>query len=45
MNSVELLKFMLPDFLVHNFEIVSAVNSEENLRLYFVEKSKTTKRV
>jgi hypothetical protein len=40
MNSVELLKFMLPDFLVENFEIVSAVTSEENLHLYFEEKAK-----
>jgi hypothetical protein len=35
MDSVELLKFMLPDFLVDNFEIVSALNSEEHLHLYF----------
>jgi hypothetical protein len=27
------LKFMLPDFLIENFEIVSAANSEENLHL------------
>jgi hypothetical protein len=32
------LKFMLPDFLIDNFEIVSATNSEENLHLYFEEK-------
>jgi hypothetical protein len=38
MNSIELLKFMLPDFLVDYFEIVSAVNSEEHLHLYFEEK-------
>lgn len=43
MNSVELLKFMLPDFLVDNFEIVSALNSEQNLHLYFEEKSKPPK--
>jgi hypothetical protein len=40
MNSIELLKFMLPDFLVDYFEIVSAVNSEEHLHLYFEEKAK-----
>lgn len=40
MTSVELLKFMLPDFLVDNFEITSAANSEENLHLYFEEKAK-----
>jgi hypothetical protein len=34
------LKFMLPDFLVDYFEIVSAVNSEEHLHLYFEEKAK-----
>ena len=43
MDSVELLKFVLPDFLVDNFEIVSALNSEENLHLYFEEKSKPPK--
>ena len=43
MDSVELLKFMLPDFLVDNFEIVSALNSEEHLHLYFEEKSKSPK--
>jgi hypothetical protein len=29
---------MLPDFLIENFEIVSAANSEENLHLYFEAK-------
>ena len=43
MNSVDLLKLMLPDFLMDNFEIVSVVNSEENLHLYFEEKSKPPK--
>jgi hypothetical protein len=33
MTSIDLLKFMLPDFLKENFEIVSAANSEENLPL------------
>jgi hypothetical protein len=37
MTSIDLLKFMLPDFLIDNFEIVSATNSEENLHLYFEE--------
>jgi hypothetical protein len=36
-DSIDLLKFMLPDFLIDNFEIVSATNSEENLHLYFEE--------
>ena len=40
MTSIDLLKFMLPDFLVDYFEIVSATNSEENLHLYFEEKAK-----
>lgn len=43
MDSVELLKFMLPDFLLDNFEIISALNSEQNLHLYFEEKSKPPK--
>ena len=43
MNSIELLKFMLPDFLVDYFEIISAVNSEEHLHLYFEEKAKPPK--
>jgi hypothetical protein len=30
MTSVDLLKFMLPDFLIKNNEIVYATNSEEN---------------
>lgn len=34
---------MLPDFLVDYFEIVSAVNSEEHLQLYFEEKAKPPK--
>jgi hypothetical protein len=36
MTSIDLLKFMLR-FLIDNFEIVSATNSEENLHLYFEE--------
>ncbi|SDY08238.1 ISAon1 family transposase N-terminal region protein [Flavobacterium degerlachei] len=43
MDSFELLKFVLPDFLIDNFEIISALNSEENLHLYFEEKSKPPK--
>jgi hypothetical protein len=43
MTSIDLLKFMLPDFLIENFEIVSAANSEENLPLYFEEKVKPPK--
>ena len=40
MKTLDLLKFMLPDFLIENFEIVSATNSEENLHMYFEEKAK-----
>lgn len=43
MNSIELLKFVLPDFLVDYFEIVSAINSEKHLDLYFEEKAKPPK--
>ena len=43
MTSVDLLKFMLPDFLVDYFEIVSAVNTQEHLHLYFEEKAKPPK--
>ncbi|SDY07616.1 ISAon1 family transposase N-terminal region protein [Flavobacterium degerlachei] len=43
MTSIDLLKFILPDFLIENFEIVSAANSEENLHLYFEEKVKPPK--
>ncbi|MEZ7500836.1 transposase [Flavobacterium sp. Arc3] len=34
---------MLPDFLIENFEIVSATNSEENLHLHFEEKAQPPK--
>ena len=40
MSPIELLKFMLPDFLVDHFEVVSSTNTEEILHLYFEEKSK-----
>jgi hypothetical protein len=43
MTYIDLLKFMLPDFLIENFEIISAANSEENLPLYFEEKVKPPK--
>lgn len=43
MNPIDLLKLMLPGFLVDNFEIVSVDNSEENLHLYFEEKAKPPK--
>jgi hypothetical protein len=43
MTSIELLKFMLPDFLVEHFEVVSANNSEETLHLYFEEKNQLPK--
>jgi hypothetical protein len=43
MTSIDLLKFMLPNFLKENFAIVAAANSEENLPLYFEEKVKPPK--
>ncbi|CAM2896745.1 hypothetical protein [Flavobacterium frigoris] len=43
MTSIDLLKFMLPDFLVNHFEVVSANNTEEILHLYFDEKIKPPK--
>ncbi|MDR7209894.1 transposase [Flavobacterium piscis] len=38
MTPIELLKFMLPDFLVDHFEVVSSTNTEEILHLSFEEK-------
>jgi hypothetical protein len=35
MPPIERLKFMLPDFLVEHFEVVSFTNTEEILHLYF----------
>lgn len=43
MDFIDLLKLMLPDFLVDYFEIVSAVYSGEHLQLYFEEKAKPPK--
>ena len=43
MTSIDLLKFMLPDFLVDYFDIVSAFNTEEHLHLHFEEKAKPPK--
>lgn len=40
MTPIDLLKFMLPDFLVEHFEVVSTTNTEEVLHLYFEEKIK-----
>jgi hypothetical protein len=40
--SIDLLKLMLPDFLIENFEIVSAANSGKPA-LYFEEKVKPPK--
>jgi hypothetical protein len=39
MTPIELLKFMLPDFLVEHFEVVSTTNTEEVLHLCFEEKT------
>ena len=43
MTPIDLLKFMLPDFLVDHFEVVSSTNTEEILHLYFEENSKAPK--
>lgn len=40
MTPIDLLKLMLPDFLVDHFEVISATNTEEILHLYFEEKIK-----
>lgn len=40
MTPIDLLKLMLPDFLVDHFEVVSSTNTEEVLHLYFEEKIK-----
>ncbi|GIZ09151.1 transposase [Flavobacterium sp. UMI-01] len=40
---LELLKLILPEFLVEHFDLNSFKNSEENLHLYFEEKSKPPK--
>lgn len=36
---IELLKLILPEFLIENFNLTSFKNSEENLHLYFEERS------
>lgn len=41
MTTVDLLKFMLPDFLIEHFEVVSFTQSEGVLHLYFEEKNQT----
>jgi len=43
MTPIELLKFMLPDFLVDHFEVVSSTNTDEILHLYFEENTKPPK--
>ena len=40
MTTIDLLKFMLPDFLVEHFEVISTISTEEVLHLYFEEKIK-----
>lgn len=37
MDPIELIKFMLPDFLVDHFDVVSSANTEEVLHFYFEE--------
>ena len=43
MTPIDLIKFMLPDFLVDHFEVVSSTNTEEILHLYFEENAKPPK--
>lgn len=40
---IELLKLILPEFLIENFNLTSFKNSEENLHLYFEEKGTVPK--
>ncbi|MGG7035365.1 MAG: transposase [Flavobacterium sp.] len=40
---VELLKLVLPEFLVEHFELNSVKNTDNNLHLYFEEKAKPPK--
>ncbi len=40
---IELLKLILPEFLIENFNLTSFKNSEENLHLYFEESPKPPK--
>lgn len=43
MTPIDLLKLMLPDFLVDHFEVVSSTSTEEILHLYFEENAKPPK--
>jgi hypothetical protein len=43
MTPIDLLKFMLPDFLAEHFEVVSTTNTEAVLHLYFEESAKAPK--
>ena len=40
---IELLKLILPEFLIENFNLSSFKNSEENMHLYFEEKATAPK--
>ena len=40
---LELLKLILPEFLIENFNLTSFKNSEENMHLYFEEKPNAPK--
>lgn len=40
---IELLKLILPEFLIENFNLTSFKNSEEKLHLYFEEQGKPPK--
>lgn len=40
---IELLRLILPEFLIENFNLTSFKNSEENLHLYFQEKATVPK--
>jgi hypothetical protein len=40
---IELLRLILPEFLIENFNLTSFKNTEENLHLYFEEKATAPK--
>jgi hypothetical protein len=43
MTPIDLLKIMLPDFLVDHFEVVSTTDTEEIYHLYFEKKANPSK--
>ena len=42
-NTVELLKLLLPEFLVEHFEVIKFEEIDKSLRLYFEEKNTSPK--